>query len=205
MADKNYRAATGVDEFYYGVIGDGTTAEQVERIRYLQEITVEMDQDFERAFGDNMTAEIAVSSGEITVSSQFHTIPMEDKQTLLGLEKNDGITSIGSSDTPPYVAVVFAKTFENGSKQYVGLPKGMFSRPAIEGQTKEDGVEFSSEEMEAEFMDREVDGYDDYKSVLFATDEKGETENRDKLFEKLFGEDYEINDDEGNGEGEDTP
>lgn len=188
MAEKNYRAATGVDEFYYGVIGDGTTAEEIERVKFLQNITVEMSQEIVRAYGDNKTAEMAVSSGDISVTSQFHTIPIEDKTVLLGLETNNGLTAIGSGDNAPYVGVIFAKTYEDGSREYVGLPKGLFTRPNIEGQTKEDGVEFSSEEMEAQFMDRKVDGFTDEKSVIFARDGKGETTNRDALFLAIFGQ-----------------
>lgn len=188
MAEKNYRAATGVDEFYYGVVGDGTTAEEIERVKFLQNITVEMSQEIVRAYGDNKTAEMAVSSGDISVTSQFHTIPIEDKTVLLGLETNNGLTAIGSGDNAPYVGVIFAKTYEDGSREYVGLPKGLFTRPNIEGQTKEDGVEFSSEEMEAQFMDRKVDGFTDEKSVIFARDGKGETTNRDALFLAIFGQ-----------------
>jgi len=188
MAEKNYRAATGVDEFYYGVVGDGTTAEEIERVKFLQNVTVEMSQEIVRAYGDNKTAEMAVSSGDISVTSQFHTIPIEDKTVLLGLETNNGLTAIGSGDNAPYVGVIFAKTYEDGSREYVGLPKGLFTRPNIEGQTKEDGVEFSSEEMEAQFMDRKVDGFTDEKSVIFARDEKGETTNRDALFLAIFGQ-----------------
>lgn len=188
MEDKNYRASTGVDEFYYGVIDETTNiAEEIERVKYLQNITVEMAQEVVKAYGDNRVAELATSSGEISVSSQFHTIPIEDKQVLLGMEKSNGLTAIGSTDVTPYVAVVFAKTFEDGTKEYVGLPKGLFTRPSIEGETKEDSVEFSSEEMEAEFMDRKVEGFDEDKSVIFARDEKGETENRDALFLAIFG------------------
>lgn len=188
MEDKNYRASTGVDEFYYGVIDESTNiAEEIERVKYLQNITVEMAQEVVKAYGDNRVAELATSSGEISVSSQFHTIPIEDKQVLLGMEKSNGLTAIGSTDVTPYVAVVFAKTFEDGTKEYVGLPKGLFTRPSIEGVTKEDSVEFSSEEMEAEFMDRKVEGFDEDKSVIFARDEKGETENRDALFLAIFG------------------
>lgn len=184
---KNYRSSTGVSEFYYGVVGDGTVADSIERIKFLQNITVEMAQEPVRAYGDNQVAEIAVSNGDITVTGGFHKLPIEDKQTLLGLEVVDGIASIGSSDNPPYVACVFAKTFEDGSKEYVGLPKGIFTRPTIEGQTKEDGVEFSTEEIEAAFMDRKVEGFTDEKSVLFAYDEKDSTTNRDALFLKVFG------------------
>lgn len=197
MAEKKYRAATGVDEFFYGVVNDAVVAVAIERVKFLQNMTVEMSQEIVRAYGDNKTAEMAVSSGDISVTSQFHTIPIEDKQTLLGLEVANGLTAFGSGDTAPYVAVIFAKTYEDGSKEYVGLPKGLFTRPSIEGQTKEDGVEFSSEEIEAQFMDRKVEGFTDEKSVIFAKDEKGETINRDALFQALFGKVYPGEDGDG--------
>lgn len=185
--EKNYRASTGVDEFYYGVIGDGTTADYIERVKFLQNITVEMPQEIVRAYGDNTTAEMAVSNGDISVTSQFHKLPIEDKQRLLGWETEDGLTAAGSEDNPPYVAVIFAKTYGDGSREYVGLPKGIFTRPNITGATKGENVEFSSEEIAAQFMDRKVDGFDKEKSVIFAQDKKGETKNRDALFLKIFG------------------
>lgn len=188
--EKVYRSSTGVDEFYYGEIGDGIVASYVERVKFLQTITVEMPQEIVRARGDNKTAEMAVSSGDISVTSGFHKIPIEDKQKLLGLETVEGITAMGSEDNPPYVAVVFAKTFEDGSREYVGLPKGLFTRPSITGTTKGDTTEFSSEEIAAQFMDREVDGFSKEKSVLFAYDKPGQTTNRDDLFMKVFGQAY---------------
>lgn len=196
MAKDNYKAATGVSEFYYGVINDGKTADKVYRVKYLQEIEVEMDGELEKAYGDNKVAEIAYSQGDTTVTSQFHKIPMNHKERLFGFSREDGIVAKGSSDTPPYVAVVFAKTQEGGAREYVGLPKGMFMPPGIEGETKEDGVEFSSEESEAEFMDREVDGFDEEKSVLMAEVDKDDDEKKDDLFDKIFGEDHEIIEDD---------
>ena len=188
MAEKLYRSSTGVDEFYYGEVGDATLAEYIERVKFLQTINIEMPQDIVRAYGDNTTAEMAVSSGDVSVTASFHKIPIEDKEKLLGWETVNGLTASGSNDTSPYVAVIFAKTFEDGSKEYVGLPKGIFTRPGITGQTKSDGVEFSSEEIAAQFMDREVDGFDEEKSVIFAYDAKDETVNRDALFQAVFGQ-----------------
>jgi phi13 family phage major tail protein len=187
---KSYRASTGVDEFFYGVVGDSTVADIIERVKFLQNITVEMPQEIVRAYGDNKTAEMAVSAGDVTVTSAFHKIPAEDKQKLLGLEVVDGLTAYGSQDNPPYVGVIFARTYQDGSREYVGLPKGVFTRPNIEGQTKQDSTEFSSEEIEAQFMDREVEGFSEEKSVIFGKDEKGSTTNRDALFMKIFGKPY---------------
>lgn len=192
--DKNYRSATGVDEFYYAPLdetGVAVTTGTPERIKFLQTLNIEMPQEPVRAYGDNKTAEIAVSSGNISVTSAFHKLPDEDKAILFGLEKTaDGLYAYGSTDIPPYVACIFAKTFEDGSKEWVGLVKGIFMRPNSESQTKQDGVEFSSEEITAEFMDREVDGFLEEKSVLFGRDSKGGTVQRDALFQAVFGQPY---------------
>ena len=195
--EKVYRASTGVDEFYYGVINEGTTAATIERVKFLQNVNVEMPQEVVRAYGDNKTAEMAVSSGDISVTSQFHKIPIEDKKRLLGLESVEGLTAMGSTDNPPYVAVVFAKTYEDGSREYVGLPKGLFTRPNVAAQTKGESTEFSSEEIAAQFMDREVVGFTEEKSVIFAYDKKGQTTNRDALFQKVFGKPYPVTEPEG--------
>src|SRR5699024_2604214 len=86
-----------------------------------------------------------------------------------------------------------------------GLPKGMFMPPSIEGETKADGVEFSSEEVTAEFMDREVDGFDEDKSVLMAEVEKNEDEKKDDLFKKIFGAEHEIIEGAEEDEGDESP
>ncbi|MFC4387520.1 major tail protein [Gracilibacillus marinus] len=189
--EKNYRASTGVDEFHYGIIGDGLVADAIERVKFLQNINVEMPQEIVRAYGDNTTAEMAVSSGNVSVTSDFHKIPIEDKQKLLGWEKSaDGLTGTGSNDNPPYVACVFAKTYEDGHKEYVGLPKGIFTRPNITGATKGESTTFSTEQIVAQFMDRNVDGFEKDHSVIFAEDPSGSTTQRDLLFQKIFGQTY---------------
>lgn len=192
MADKNYKASTGIDEFYYAVLNDADTIEgDIERVKFLQEITVELPQEITRAYGDNKVAELAVANGNVSVTSAFHKVPEQDKIRLFGLDETaDGLSSYGSNDTPPYVAAVFARTYEDGSKEWVGLPKGMFLRPNIGGTTKEDGVDFSNEEITAEFMDREVTGFDDEKSVIFGRDDKGSNTKRDALFLAIFGKGY---------------
>ncbi|MFK3938942.1 major tail protein [Alkalihalobacillus sp. NPDC078783] len=185
---KSYRSSTGVDKFFYAPLASDNSIEDIiERVKFLQNINVEMPQEPVRAYGDNQVAEIAVAAGDISVTSAFHKLPEEDKIKLLGLETVEGISAYGSSDTPPYVAVIFAKTYEDGSTEWVGLPKGLFLRPNVSGQTKQGGVEFQPDEISAAFMDRQVDGFTDDKSVLFGKDKKGSTTNRDALFQIIFG------------------
>ncbi|MEK4565189.1 major tail protein [Alkalihalobacillus sp. FSL R5-0424] len=192
---KNYTASTGVDEFYYaplsespGVIVDPDV--QIELVDFVQTIGIEMPQEIVKAHGSNKIAEMAVSGGDTSVTSAFHKIPLEDKVKLLGLETQNGITAMGTDDNPPYVAVIFAKTYQSGRKEWVACLKGIFTRPNINAQTKGEGIEFNPEEITAQFMDRKLAGFDKMKSVATAEDKPGETKNRDALFLATFGKPF---------------
>lgn len=205
MAEKSYRSFTGLTEFYYKVHGEDVQAvTDPERIKYLQEISVSKDQDIEKAYGDNQVAEMAVANGTIEVEAGFHKLPLEDRVALFGLEKSeDGIVSVGN-DTPPYVAVMFAKTMEDGSREYVGLPKGLFTFPELEGNTKEDGVEFSSDSTTAEFMQAPVKGFEEEKAMLLGHDAKGTSVMKDAIWSAIFGGKEEDTSDD-NAEETETP
>lgn len=199
MEEKNYRSFTGLTEFYYKLHGeDVQQVTDPERIKYLQEISVSKDQEIEKAYGDNQVAEMAVANGTIEVEAGFHKLPLEDRVALFGLEKSEsGIVSVGN-DTPPYVAVMFTKTMEDGSREYVGLPKGLFTFPEVEGNTKEDGVEFSSDSTTAEFMQAPVKGFEEEKAMLMGHDAKGTTVMKDAIWEAVFGQSSESsNEDKG--------
>ncbi|KRM95333.1 major tail protein [Loigolactobacillus rennini] len=184
---KNYHSFTGLTEFYYQVQGeDVKEIKDPERIRYLQEISVSKEQELEEAHGDDQVAEIAVANGTIEVEAGFHKLPLEDRIALFGLETSeDGLVAVGN-DTPPYVAVMFAKTMEDGSREYVGLPKGIFTFSEIEGKTKEDSVEFSSDSSKGKFMQAPVAGFSEEKSMLMGHDPKGTTTMRDAIRKAIF-------------------
>jgi phi13 family phage major tail protein len=186
---KKYLASVGISGFYYGVLDEATNVvDNIHHVEFLQEIGVEAPQEIAKAYGDNRTAAMAVAGGDVSVTGRFHAIPYEDKKLLFGMEEVDGILATGADDVPPMVAVAFYKNLQDGSVEYVGLPKGLFTRPNMNGQTKEDGApEFGSDEVEGQFMDREVAGYSKPKSILMAQDDKGAVTKRDALFMKVFG------------------
>lgn len=182
---KNTNAFTGVDQFHYMMLDEGEVQSSTpERIQYLQEISVEREEEIVSAYGDNTTAEMAKSAGNTTLTSSFHKIPLEDKAKLFNLTEDDGLYFVGQSSTK-YAAVMFARTTENGT-EYVGLFKGVFLFSNMEGATKEDEVEFSSEESEAQFMPVEVDGISGKQSFVLGFDELGSTTNRDRIYELVF-------------------
>ncbi|WP_239734118.1 major tail protein [Mammaliicoccus sp. H-M33] len=196
---KSYKSFTGLTGFYYKT--EGGEIKKAERIKWLQEISVSKEQSIEKASGDNGVAEMAVTNGTVELESTFHHLPLEDRVALFGLEQDEnGIVAIGN-DTPPYTAVIFEKTTEDGPSEYVGLKKGIFTFPEVSGQTKEAGsVEFSQDQSTAEFMETEIEGFDKPKTMLLAKDEKGKTEGRDMLWQKIFGETFEGEPTEGEEE-----
>lgn len=186
---RKYNSFTGIRGFYYKPLDSEkiVSVTDPQAIKYLQEIKVSKEQSIEKAYGDNLVAELAVSNGTVELESTFHHLPIEDREVLFGLDKSDeGILGVGNN-TPPYVSVIFEKTTESGASEYVGLLKGMFTFPEMSGQTKEDGVEFSQDESTAEFMQVEVEGFENEQTMLLGRDEKGSNIMRDAIWKKVFG------------------
>lgn len=182
---KNTNAFTGLTGFKYMV--HGKEVKTVEDIKNLQEISVTKEQSIEKAYGDNGVAEMAVANSTVEISSTFHKLPIETRTDLFGLDVDeDGVVGVGDS-TPPYVGVIFEKTMESGAVEYVGLPKGLFMLPEINGETKSDGVEFSQDEISGEFMQAEIEGFEKPQTMLLGHDEPGETTMRDKIYQLVFG------------------
>src|SRR5699024_1071306 len=195
---KTYKAAINVNDFHYVELDeDNKAVGDIERVRFLQEITVEAQQDIVRAFGDGEVADMATSNGPMTVSGQFHKIPQEDKDTTFGVTKVGGLSAYGPDSNPPYVAVIFSIEDQDGGKGWYGLAKGKFTMPSLEGATKEESIEVGNETAEQEFMSRDIEG--ERVMGLSGEDEAGETTVRDEIFEAIFGQPHP---DGGNGGGD---
>ncbi|MCE5089227.1 major tail protein [Staphylococcus devriesei] len=193
-----YNAATGLGKLYYAVIqsedGANVTTSGVKEVDYVQELSIEFGEELEKAYGSNKVAEIAKSAGETQLSLTFHKLPIDVQKDLLGLiehESAQNVYGFGKSSGITYTAVAIPRTMEDGSTEWFGLSKGVFTRPNKEGQTKEDGVEFGSDEIEGQFMERHVDGFNEELAVMMAYDEKGSTEGRDAVFQSIFGKGFE--------------
>lgn len=189
-----YNAATGLGKMYYAVLTeqpDGSVEiGNIKDVDYVQEMELEFGEELERAYGSNKVAEIAKSAGETTLSLTFHKLPIDVQKDLLGLIEHDtnaNVYGFGSSSGITYTAVAIPRTMEDGSMEWFGLSKGVFTRPNKEGQTKEDGVEFGSDEIEGQFMERAVGGFNEELAVMMAYEPKGSTEGKDAVFQSIFG------------------
>lgn len=193
-----YNAATGLGKLYYAVLTEeqnGTvTTSAVKEVDYVQEMSIEFGEELEKAYGSNKVAEIAKSAGETQLSLTFHKLPIDVQKDLLGLiehESAQNVYGFGKSTGITYATVAIPRTMEDGSMEWFGLSKGVFTRPNKEGKTKEDGVEFGSDEIEGQFMERKVEGFDEELAVVMSYDPKGSTEGRDAVFQSMFGKGFE--------------
>lgn len=184
---KNYSANVGISGFQYAKLltdtAEGATYSELVNVPFAQEIGIETEMSIEKAFGDNKVAEMATSTGTTTLSMQFHALPLAVRQDLLGLEEEEGITIQRSQIKPPTVAVSLYLDKADGSQELVGLTKGMFTLPGVEGSTKEDSVEFGNASIEGEFMSRLFDDITQIMAEIEAEDIAGKKE---KFFNKLL-------------------
>lgn len=191
--EKNYKSFTGLTDFYYGVLDDseGKIKDvEAERVKFLQNIAISTEQEMVKAHGDDTIAEMAISTDSTSLTTTFHKLPIEDRVVLYGMEEQTGIYGLSSNPQPPYVACMFTRTSEDGSSEHIGFTKGKFTLADVEGSTKGESVEFGSDETEGEFMPRKVEGFEKDMTYLITADEKGETTNRDALYQKIFGVEF---------------
>ena len=177
---------TGLDYFHYKVLNEDAGVKTPQRIEGLQEITISKDQEVVKAHGDNRTMETAVSNGDVELESGFHTLDLQTKADLFGLESQDGIYAVGN-DTPNDVACILVRTNAVG-REIVGLLSGKFVFSEIEGETQSDDIEFSSQSTTGTFIPVDIEGYDQPKAMLMGFDKKGETTALYSIWKKVFGE-----------------
>src|SRR5699024_2779334 len=171
---KNYSATVNIKGFKYAIQKednqDGVSYEDPVSVPFAQSVDIETEQSIEKAYGDGRVAEMAVATGTTTITMGWHNIPLEVRQELLGLEEDDdGLIIQRSQVTPPDVAIILEQEKNDGSVELVGLTKGKFMLPNIEGETKEDSVEFGNHEVEGEFAERQ---FDDIAQVMAFIDAK---------------------------------
>lgn len=186
MAKKMTSSFTGLDYFHYKILNDDAGVKTPQRIEGLQEITISKDQEVVKAHGDNRTMETAVSNGDVELESGFHTLDLQTKADLFGLESQDGIYAVGN-DTPNDVACILVRTNAVG-REIVGLLSGKFTFSEIEGETQSDDIEFSSQSTTGTFIPVNIEGYDQPKAMLMGFDKKGETKALYSIWKKVFGE-----------------
>lgn len=105
-------------------------------------------------YADNGPYETASSMGAVNVSIDLADIDLDVQADLLGhtYDAQTKTLTKKTTDTAPYVCLMFEFTLANGDNRCVKLFKGKFALPTESGQTKGENVEFQTSSIEASFV-----------------------------------------------------
>lgn len=111
-------------------------------------------------YADDGVDEVAKEFVKGSLKLNINDLEADKTALLLGQNKtSDGIIFAGENDDPPYVAIGFrAKKSGSNIYRYVWLYKVKFKIPNENYETKGDGINFITPELEGEFIKRDKDG-----------------------------------------------
>ena len=105
-----------------------------------------------------------------TVSLNLDKIPYAVREALLGRHRDsNGVQIIKGGQVAPYVAIAFALTLDDGSKELWTLYKGKFAEPTQTGHTDSDSMTYQHPTIEGTFVRRE---FDDSLAAIVATSDQ---------------------------------
>lgn len=177
------RTIIGVDNLHYSVLKSDTPEELTygEMVKFPNtiEISVTVNSETNTLYADNKPAIIYSNIGNVEVSIDKTTIPNSTLGELLGSPMDGGVRHITSTGDSPYVGIAWRQVFSDGKYAYLKLFKGKFSEPDRAARTKEESVDFQTQQITAQFAatNHEIEGKDGDKFPLLMAVAEEEDEN----------------------------
>lgn len=111
-------------------------------------------------YADDAVDEIVKEFIKGTIKLNVNDLEPEKMAAILGQYiDNDKVIFAGDTDEPPYIALGFrAKKPTGGKYRYLWLYKVKFKVPSESFETKGDGINFITPEIEGDFIKRNKDG-----------------------------------------------
>ncbi len=151
----------GVRNLHYAVLKTddtaGVTYETPVNIAGVRTIDVKPSSGIDTLYGDDAPFDVADYLGDISVTVDIAQIPLTDLAAMLGHTVENGVMEYKSTDTPPYVALLFESVKSNGKKRFVKLLKGKFAEPEDNFQGKDTSTHWNTVNLTGHFVVREYD------------------------------------------------
>ena len=143
-------------EIENGIETHGTIRRLAKAIK--AEMSTEVAEGF--LYADDGVDEVVKEFVKGTLKINVNDLEPADVAALLGQHiDEDNIIFAGENDEPPYFAIGFrAKKLSGGKYRYIWLYKVKFKIPNENYETKADGINFITPELEGEFIKRDKDG-----------------------------------------------
>ncbi|QDZ93858.1 major tail protein [Bacillus altitudinis] len=143
---------------------------------------VDTSTDSSTVYADNGPIIVLSSTGETKVTIETTEIPQDVLAHITGQKIVDGVIAWKQDAIPPYIALGFTGTKEDGNVRHVWLVKGRFSIPSTDWKTKEDKPEAQKESIEGTFVQRS----DKVFKITGDSSVKGYEKYREKFFDQVF-------------------
>ncbi len=154
----------GVLDIYYAVMKtpDGPkvkpTYDPYEVLGKTIEVTITPNYKEGKVFASNVATRNEKRVDSYTVSINLDKVPYAVREEILGrMKDSNGVQIIKGNQIAPYVAIAFALTLDDGSKELWTLYKGKFSEMSQTGHTDSDSMTYQHPTIEATFIRRECD------------------------------------------------
>ena len=154
----------GVLDIYYALMKtpDGPkvkpTYDPYEVLGKTIEVTITPNYKEGKVFASNVATRNEKRVDSYTVSINLDKVPYAVREEILGrMKDSNGVQIIKGSQIAPYVAIAFALTLDDGSKELWTLYKGKFSEMSQTGHTDSDSMTYQHPTIEATFIRRECD------------------------------------------------
>ena len=124
-----------------------------------------------KVYASNVATRSEKRVDNYTVSLNLDKIPYAIRQELLGrYVDSNGVQVIRGGQTAPNVAIAFALTLDDVTKQRWTMYKGKFAEPTQTAQTDGDSMNYQHPTIEATFVRRE---WDNALAAIVATNDSG--------------------------------
>lgn len=154
----------GVLDIYYAVMKtpDGPkvkpTYDPYEVLGKTIEVTITPNYKEGKVFASNVATRNEKRVDSYTVSINLDKVPYAVREEILGrMKDSNGVQIIKGSQIAPYVAIAFALTLDDNTKELWTLYKGKFSEMSQTGHTDSDSMTYQHPTIEATFIRRECD------------------------------------------------
>ncbi|QKS71904.1 phage tail protein [Paenalkalicoccus suaedae] len=188
----------GLDMFHYAILtsdeSSGTEYEETVHIPNIVEAGFNPNSSNEVFFADNGPADSYSQIGAPEVTLNVGDLPPKDYATLMGASYKNGQIKYSVNASAPDVAIGYRRQKTNGEYRFIWFYKGKFSLPEESGQTKQDSVEFQTQEIVFTSVAR-VSDHEIFTRVDSDDDEVPNNINKATLTQEFFDDpNYEVPD-----------
>lgn len=153
----------GLKDLYMAKItttGGAETFSTPERLAKAIKVDLETEVAEGVLYADDAVDEIVKEFVKGTIKLNINDLDPEKYAMILGQTTDDDkVIYAGENDEPPYIALGFrSKKGSGGKYRYVWLYRVKFKIPNESYETKGDGINFITPELEGEFIKRDSDG-----------------------------------------------